>query len=118
MDGIVKNATDSFKDVIKAAGEWEDIYTKKINSAIDRNEALVASLNKMVALLSGVDNVDYSKYNQKTDSRSTATDNNIISTQHNSRSFNNTDYIVEQSFPDYSTLFDRLDMSRQIDEWM
>lgn len=118
MDGIVKNATDSFKDVIKAASEWEDIYTKKINSAIDRNEALVASLNKMVALLSGVDNVDYSKYNQKTDSRSTATDNNIISTQHNSRSFNNTDYIVEQSFPDYSTLFDRLDMSRQIDEWM
>lgn len=118
MDGIVKNATDSFKDVIKAAGEWEDIYTKKINSAIDRNEALVASLNKMVALLSGVDNVDYSKYNQKTDSRSTVTDNNIISTQHNSRSFNNTDYIVEQSFPDYSTLFDRLDMSRQIDEWM
>lgn len=118
MDGIVKNATDSFKDVIKAAGEWEDIYTKKINSAIDRNEALVASLNKMVALLSGVDNIDYSKYNQKIDSRSTATDNNIISTQHNSKSFNNTDYIVEQSFPLTYDIFDKLDMNKQIDEWM
>lgn len=118
MDGIVKNATDSFEKVIKAAGEWEDIYTKKINSAIDRNEALVASLNKMVALLSGVDNIDYSKYNQKTDSRSTATDNNIISTQHNSRSFNNTDYVAEQSFPLTYDIFDKLDMSKQIDEWM
>lgn len=118
MDGIVKNATDSFKDVIEAAGKWEDIYTKKINSAIDRNEALVASLNKMVALLSGVDSIDYSKYNQKTDSRSTATDNNIISTQHNSRSFNNTDYVAEQSFPLTYDIFDKLDMSKQIDEWM
>lgn len=118
MDGIVKNATDSFEKVIKAAGEWEDIYTKKINSAIDRNEALVASLNKMVALLSGVDNIDYSKYNQKTDSRSTATDNNIISTQHNSKSFNNTDYIAEQSFPLTYDIFDKLNMSKQIDEWM
>lgn len=118
MDGIVKNATNSFKDVIEAAGRWEDIYTKKINSAIDRNEALVVSLNKMVALLSGIDSIDYNKYNQKTESQSTATDNNIISTQHNSRSFNNTGYIAEQSFPDYSTLFNRLDMSRQIDEWM
>lgn len=118
MDGIVKNATDSFKDVIEAAGKWEDIYTKKINSAIDRNEALVASLNKMVALLSSIDSIDYNKYNQKTDSQLTATDNNIINTQHNSRSFNNTGYIAEQSFPDYSTLFNKLDMSRQINEWM
>lgn len=118
MDGIVKNATDSFEKVIKAAGEWEDIYIKKINSVIDRNEALVASLNKMVALLSGVDSIDYSKYNQKTDSRSTATDNNIISTQHNSRSFNNTDYVAEQSFPLTYDIFDKLDMSKQIDEWM
>lgn len=118
MDGIVKNATNSFKDVIEAAGRWEDIYTKKINSAIDRNEALVASLNKMVALLSGVDSIDYSKYNQKTDSRSTATDNNIISTQHNSKSFSNTDYVAEQSFPLTYDIFDRLDMSKQIDEWM
>ena len=118
MDGIVKNATDSFKDVIEAAGKWEKIYTEKINSAIDRNEALVASLNKMVALLSGVDSIDYSKYNQKTDSRSTATDNNIISTQHNSKSFSNTDYVAEQSFPLTYDIFDRLDMSKQIDEWM
>lgn len=118
MDGIVKNATNSFKDVIEAAGRWEDIYTKKINSAIDRNEALVASLNKMVALLSGMDNIDYSKYNQKTNSQLTTTDNNIISTQHNSRSFSNTDYVTEQSFPLTYDIFDRLDMSKQIDEWM
>jgi hypothetical protein len=112
MDGIVKNATNSFKDVIEAAGRWEDIYTKKINSAIDRNEALVASLNKMVALLSGMDNIDYSKYNQKTNSQLTTTDNNIISTQHNSRSFSNTDYVTEQSFPLTYDIFDRLDMSK------
>ncbi len=119
MDGIVKNATDSFKDVIKAAGVWEDIYTKKINSAIDRNEALVASLNKMVAQLSGMDSIDYSKYSQKTDSRSTATDNNIISTQHNSRSFNRSvevpDYISQFSYLD---MLDQLDINKQIEDWM
>ena len=118
MDGIVKNATDSFKDVIEAAGKWEKIYSEKINSAIDRNEALVVSLNKMVALLSGIDSIDYSKYGKKIDSRATATDNNIISTQHNSKSFNSTDYIAEQSFPLTYDIFDRLDMSKQIDEWM
>lgn len=118
MDGIVKNATDSFKDVIEAAGKWEKIYSEKINSAIDRNEALVISLNKMVALLSGIDSIDYSKYGKKIDSRATATDNNIISTQHNSKSFNSTDYITEQSFPLTYDIFDRLDMSKQIDEWM
>lgn len=118
MDGIVKNATNSFKDVIEAAGRWEDIYIKKINNAIDRNEALVVSLNKMVALLSGIDSIDYSKYGKKIDSRATATDNNIISTQHNSKSFNSTDYIAEQSFPLTYDIFDRLDMSKQIDEWM
>lgn len=118
MDGIVKNATDSFKDVIEAAGKWEKIYREKINSAIDRNEALVVSLNKMVALLSGIDSIDYSKYGKKIDSRATATDNNIISTQHNSKSFNSTDYIAEQSFPLTYDIFDRLDMSKQIDEWM
>lgn len=118
MDKIVKNATDSFKDVIEAASKWEDVYTKKINNAIDRNEALVASLNKMVALLSGIDSIDYSKYGKKIDSRATATDNNIISTQHNSKSFNSTDYIAEQSFPLTYDIFDKLDMSRQIDEWM
>lgn len=118
MDGIVKNATDSFKDVIEAAGKWEKIYSEKINSAIDRNEALVISLNKMVALLSGIDSIDYSKYGKKIDSRATATDNNIISTQHNSKSFNSTDYIAEQSFPLTYDIFDRLDMSKQIDEWM
>lgn len=118
MDGIVKNATDSFKDVIEAAGKWEKIYREKINSAIDRNEALVISLNKMVALLSGIDSIDYSKYGKKIDSRATATDNNIISTQHNSKIFNSTDYIAEQSFPLTYDIFDRLDMSKQIDEWM
>lgn len=118
MDGIVKNATDSFKDVIEAAGKWEKIYSEKINSAIDRNEALVISLNKMVALLSGIDSIDYSKYGKKIDSRATATDNNIISTQHNSKSFNSTDYITEQSFPLTYDIFDRLDMSKQIDEQM
>lgn len=118
MDGIVKNATDSFKDVIEAAGKWEKIYSEKINSAIDRNEALVISLNKMVTLLSGIDSIDYSKYGKKIDSRATATDNNIISTQHNSKSFNSTDYIAEQSFPLTYDIFDRLDMSKQIDEWM
>jgi hypothetical protein len=112
MDGIVKNATDSFKDVIEAAGKWEKIYSEKINSAIDRNEALVISLNKMVALLSGIDSIDYSKYGKKIDSRATATDNNIISTQHNSKSFNSTDYIAEQSFPLTYDIFDRLDMSK------
>lgn len=119
MNGIVKNATDSFKDVIEAAGKWEDIYIKKINNAIDRNEALVASLNKMVALLSGLDSIDYSKYEKKTDSRSTTTANNIISTQHNSESFNKTvevpEYISQLSYLD---MLDQLNIDKQIEDWM
>lgn len=119
MNGIVKNATDSFKDVIEAAGKWEDIYIKKINNAINRNEALVASLNKMVALLSGLDSIDYSKYEKKTDSRSTTTANNIISTQHNSESFNKTvevpEYISQLSYLD---MLDQLNIDKQIEDWM
>ena len=118
MDKIVKNATYSFKDVIEAASKWEDVYIKKINNAIDRNEALVASLNKMVALLSGMNSIDYSKYEKKTEPQTITTDNNIITTQHNSRGFSNIDYITDQSFPLTYDILDKLDMSKQVDEQM
>lgn len=119
MGKIVKNATDSFNDVIKAAGEWEFIYISKIDSAIKRNEALVKTMNEMVAALSGINSIDYSKYENAIDSRSTATANNIISTQRNSESFNKTvevpDYISQFSYLD---MLDQLDMNKQIEDWM
>lgn len=119
MEKIVKNATDSFNDVIKAASDWESIYVSKIDSAIKRNEALVKTMNEMVAALSGMDSIDYSKYENAIDSRSTATANNIISTQHNSESFNKTievpDYISQLSYLD---MLDQLDMNKQIEDWM
>lgn len=119
MGEIVKNATDSFNDVIKAAGEWEFIYVSKIDSAIKRNEALVKTMNEMVAALSGINSIDYSKYENAIDSRSTATANNIISTQRNSESFNKTvevpDYISQFSYLD---MLDQLDMNKQIEDWM
>lgn len=119
MEKIVKNATDSFNDVIKAASNWESIYVSKIDSAIKRNEALVKTMNEMVAALSGMNSIDYSKYENAIDSRSTATANNIISTQHNSESFNKTievpDYISQLSYLD---MLDQLDMNKQIEDWM
>lgn len=119
MEKIVKNATDSFNDVIKAASDWESIYVSKIDSAIKRNEALVKTMNEMVATLSGMNSIDYSKYENAIDSRSTATANNIISTQHNSESFNKTvevpDYISQFSYLD---MLDQLDMNKQIEDWM
>ena len=119
MEKIVKNATDSFNDVIKAASDWESIYVSKIDSAIKRNEALVKTMNEMVAALSGMNSIDYSKYENAIDSRSTATANNIISTQHNSESFNKTvevpDYISQFSYLD---MLDQLDMNKQIENWM
>lgn len=119
MEKIVKNATDSFNDVIKAASDWESIYVSKIDSAIKRNEALVKTMNEMVAALSGMNSIDYSKYENAIDSRSTATANNIISTQHNSESFNKTievpDYISQLSYLD---MLDQLDMNKQIEDWM
>lgn len=119
MEKIVKNATDSFNDVIKAASDWESIYVSKIDSAIKRNEALVKTMNEMVAALSGMDSIDYNKYENAIDSRSTATANNIISTQHNSESFNKTievpDYISQLSYLD---MLDQLDMNKQIEDWM
>ncbi len=118
MEKIVKNATESFNAVIKAAGEWETVYVKEINSVIDRNEALVKSMNKMIATLSGLKSIDYTKHEQAIDTSSTATANNIISTQRNSKIFNSADYITEQSFPECSTLFNKLDMNRQIEGWM
>ena len=119
MEKIVKNATDSFNNVIKAASDWESIYVSKIDSAIKRNEALVKTMNEMVAALSGMNSIDYSKYENAIDSRSTATANNIISTQHNSESFNKTievpDYISQLSYLD---MLDQLDMNKQIEDWM
>lgn len=119
MEKIVKNATDSFNDVIKAASDWESIYVSKIDSAIKRNEALVKTMNEMVAALSGMQSIDYSKYENAIDSRSTATANNIISTQHNSESFNKSaeipDYISQFSYLD---MLDQLDMNKQIEDWM
>lgn len=119
MEKIVKNATDSFNDVIKAASDWESIYVSKIDSAIKRNEALVKTMNEMVAALSGMQSIDYSKYENAIDSRSTATANNIISTQHNSESFNKSaeipDYISQFSYLD---MLDQLDINKQIEDWM
>lgn len=119
MGKIVKNATDSFNGVIKAASDWESIYVSKIDSAIKRNEALVKTMNEMVAALSGMQSIDYSKYENAIDSRSTATANNIISTQHNSESFNKSteipDYISQFSYLD---MLDQLDMNKQIEDWM
>lgn len=119
MEKIVKNATDSFNDVIKAASNWESIYVSKIDSAIKRNEALVKTMNEMVAALSGMQSIDYSKYENAIDSRSTATANNIISTQHNSESFNKSaeipDYISQFSYLD---MLDQLDINKQIEDWM
>lgn len=119
MGKIVKNATDSFNDVIKAASDWESIYVSKIDSAIKRNEALVKTMNEMVAALSGMQSIDYSKYENAIDSRSTATANNIISTQHNSESFNKSaeipDYISQFSYLD---MLDQLDINKQIESWM
>lgn len=119
MGKIVKNATDSFNGVIKAASDWESIYVSKIDSAIKRNEALVKTMNEMVAALSGMQSIDYSKYENAIDSRSTATANNIISTQHNSESFNKSaeipDYISQFSYLD---ILDQLDMNKQIEDWM
>lgn len=119
MEKIVKNATDSFNDVIKAASDWESIYVSKIDSAIKRNEALVKTMNEMVAALSGMQSIDYSKYENAIDSRSTATANNIISTQHNSESFNKSaeipDYISQFSYLD---MLDQLDINKQIEGWM
>ncbi len=119
MEKIVKNATESFNGVIKAASDWESIYVSKIDSAIKRNEALVKTMNEMIAALSGMNSIDYSKYENAIDSRSTATANNIISTQHNSESFNKTvevpDYISQFSYLD---MLDQLDMNKQIEDWM
>lgn len=119
MGKIVKNATDSFNGVIKAASDWESIYVSKIDSAIKRNEALVKTMNEMVAALSGMQSIDYSKYENAIDSRSTATANNIISTQHNSESFNKSaeipDYISQFSYLD---MLDQLDINKQIEGWM
>lgn len=119
MGKIVKNATDSFNGVIKAASDWESIYVSKIDSAIKRNEALVKTMNEMVAALSGMQSIDYSKYENAIDSRSTATANNIISTQHNSESFNKSseipDYISQFSYLD---ILDQLDINKQIEGWM
>ena len=119
MGKIVKNATDSFNGVIKAASDWESIYVSKIDSAIKRNEALVKTMNEMVAALSGMQSIDYSKYENAIDSRSTATANNIISAQHNSESFNKSteipDYISQFSYLD---MLDQLDMNKQIEDWM
>lgn len=119
MGKIVKNATDSFNGVIKAASDWESIYVSKIDSAIKRNEALVKTMNEMVAALSGMQSIDYSKYENAIDSRSTATANNIISIQHNSESFNKSteipDYISQFSYLD---MLDQLDMNKQIEDWM
>lgn len=119
MEKIVKNATDSFNDVIKAASDWESIYVSKIDSAIKRNEALVKTMNEMVAALSGMQSIDYSKYENAIDSRSIATANNIISTQHNSESFNKSaeipDYISQFSYLD---MLDQLDINKQIEGWM
>ena len=119
MEKIVKNATDSFNGVIKAASDWEFIYVSKIDNAIKRNEALVKTMNEMVAALSGMNSIDYGKYENAIDSRSTATANNIISTQRNSESFNKTvevpDYISQFSYLD---MLDQLDMNKQIEDWM
>lgn len=119
MEKIVKNATESFNSVIKAASDWESIYVSKIDSAIKRNEALVKTMNEMIAALSGMNSIDYGKYENAIDSRSTATANNIISTQHNSESFNKTvevpDYISQFSYLD---MLDQLDMNKQIEDWM
>lgn len=119
MEKIVKNATESFNGVIKAASDWESIYVSKIDSAIKRNEALVKTMNEMIAALSGMNSIDYGKYENAIDSRSTATANNIISTQHNSESFNKTvevpDYISQFSYLD---ILDQLDMNKQIEDWM
>lgn len=119
MEKIVKNATESFNGVIKAASDWESIYVSKIDSAIKRNEALVKTMNEMIAALSGMNSIDYGKYENAIDSRSTATANNIISTQHNSESFNKTvevpDYISQFSYLD---MLDQLDMNKQIEDWM
>lgn len=119
MEKIVKNATESFNGVIKAASDWESIYVSKIDSAIKRNEALVKTMNEMIAALSGMNSIDYSKYENAIDSRSTATANNIISTQHNSESFNKSaeipDYISQFSYLD---MLDQLDINKQIEDWM
>lgn len=119
MEKIVKNATESFNGVIKAASDWESIYVSKIDSAIKRNEALVKTMNEMIAALSGMNSIDYGKYENAIDSRSTATANNIISTQHNSESFNKTvevpDYISQFSYLD---MLDQLDMNKQIEDWI
>ena len=119
MEKIVKNATDSFDEVIKAASDWEAIYVSKIDSAIKRNEVLVKTMNEMIAALSGLESIDYSKYENAIDSRSTATANNIISTQHNSESFNRSvevpDYISQFSYLD---MLDQLDINKQIEDWM
>lgn len=88
MDTIVKNATESFKEVIDAASKWENSYGDMIDSAIKKNEELVKTMQKMIATLSGLDSIDYSKFEAAIDSRSTATANNIISTQRNSLTFN------------------------------
>lgn len=119
MEKIVKNATESFNGVIKAASDWESIYVSKIDSAIKRNEALVKTMNEMIAALSGMNSIDYGKYKNAIHSRSTTTANNIISTQHNSESFNKTvevpDYISQFSYLD---MLDQLDMNKQIEDWM
>lgn len=119
MGKIVKNATESFNDVIKAASDWEFIYVSKIDSAIKRNEALVKTMNEMVAALSGINSINYSKYENAIDSRSTTTANNIISTQRNSESFNKTaevpEYISQLSYLD---MLDQLNMDKQIEDWM
>lgn len=88
MESIVNNATESFKDVIKAASDWESSYGDMIDSAIKKNEELVKTMQKMIATLSGLESIDYSKFESAIDSRSTATANNIMSTQSNSLTFN------------------------------
>lgn len=88
MESIVNNATESFKNVIKAASDWESSYGDMIDSAIKKNEELVKTMQKMIATLSGLESIDYSKLESAIDSRSTATANNIMSTQSNSLTFN------------------------------
>lgn len=80
LESISNKATESFKEVIKAASDWESQYGEMIDNAIAKSEDLVREMQKMIAALAGLESTDFGKYEDMIDTRKSTTANNIVST--------------------------------------
>lgn len=80
LESISNKATESFKEIIKAASDWESQYGKMIDNAIAKSEDLVREMQKMIAALAGLESTNFGKYESMIDTRKSTTANNIVST--------------------------------------